>query len=265
MDRRINRGDNNDSLYFTDQDRGTGGLAFALWNDDVAQFLIDNARYYLEEFHADGFRYDEISTLISTGQGSGWEFCRALTSNLRGFRNRILQNAEFWPGRFPDIPASEPAGARAGPAGGMGFDVVQHDYLRGVLRGAVGAASGGASAAISMVGDRGCALSARLRSRLARGDLHREPRSRARRPRAADCRARRSLQSTLLVRAKPQPRRDRRPADRARHSPTLHGAGISGGPGPGTSIRAGRTCCRGAASMSPPTAACGITCDSPAT
>ena len=82
MDRRTNRGDNNDSLYFTDQDRGTGGLAFALWNDDVAKFLLDNARYFLEEFHADGFRYDEISTLISTGQGSGWEFCRALTSNL---------------------------------------------------------------------------------------------------------------------------------------------------------------------------------------
>src|SRR6266478_5935756 len=86
MDRRTNLGNNNDSLYFTDQDRGTGGLAFALWNDDVVQFLISNARYYLEEFHVDGFRYDEISTLISTGQGSGWEFCRAITSNLRGFR-----------------------------------------------------------------------------------------------------------------------------------------------------------------------------------
>ncbi len=106
MDRRYNGGNNNDSLYFTDQDRGTGGLAFALWNADVSKFLIDNARYYLEEFHADGFRYDEISTLISTSQGSGWEFCRALTSNLRGLRNRILQNAEFWAGEFPDIPAS---------------------------------------------------------------------------------------------------------------------------------------------------------------
>jgi len=150
MDRRTNRGNNNDSLYFTDQDRGTGGLAFALWNDDVAQFLIANARYYLEEFHVDGFRYDEISTLISTGQGSGWEFCRALTSNLRGFRNRILQNAEFWPGRFSDIPSSSLPVLAPASAGGMGFDVVQHDYLRGVLRSAVGAASGGANAAVSM-------------------------------------------------------------------------------------------------------------------
>ncbi len=150
MDRRINRGNNNNSLYFTDQDRGTGGLAFALWNEDVSKFLIDNARYFLDEFHADGFRYDEISTLISTSQGSGWEFCRALTSNLRGFRNRILQNAEFWPGRFSDIPASALPVVAPAQAGGMGFDVVQHDYLRGVLRGAVGAASGGANAAVSM-------------------------------------------------------------------------------------------------------------------
>jgi len=150
MDRRPNHGNNNDSLYFTDQDRGTGGLAFALWNEDVAQFLIANARYYLEEFHVDGFRYDEISTLISTGQGSGWEFCRALTSNLRGFRNKILQNAEFWPGRFDDIPASDLPVFAPASAGGMGFDVVQHDYLRSVLRDAVAAASRGASTAVSM-------------------------------------------------------------------------------------------------------------------
>jgi 1,4-alpha-glucan branching enzyme len=150
MDRRTNRGDNNDSLYFTDQDRGTGGLAFALWNDEVTRFLLDNARYLLDEFHADGFRYDEISTLISTGQGSGWEFCRALTSNLRGFRNRILQNAEFWPGRFADIPASAAPVIAQAEAGGMGFDVVQHDGLRGALRGAVGAASGGANAFVPM-------------------------------------------------------------------------------------------------------------------
>src|ERR1700674_4662810 len=113
LDRRQDRGNNNDSLYFTDQDRGTGGLAFALWNDDVSKLLLDNARYYLEELHADGFRYDEISTLIS---------------NLRVFRNRILQNAEFWAGRFADIPASAAPVVAPAASGGMGFDVVQHDY-----------------------------------------------------------------------------------------------------------------------------------------
>ena len=45
-DRARNLGNNNDSLYFTDQDRGTGGLSFALWKNDVRQFLINNALYF---------------------------------------------------------------------------------------------------------------------------------------------------------------------------------------------------------------------------
>ena len=36
--------------------------------------------YYVTEYHADGFRYDEISILLSTSQATGWAFCRTLTS-----------------------------------------------------------------------------------------------------------------------------------------------------------------------------------------
>jgi 1,4-alpha-glucan branching enzyme len=150
FDRVRNVGNNNDSLYFTDQDRGTGGLAFALWNADVCQFLSDNATHYIEEFHADGFRYDEISILLSTNQGSGWEFCRALTGRLRTLQPRILQNAEFWPGEFSDIPSTALPVVAPASAGGAGFDVVQHDGLRGALRNAVGAASAGADAQVSV-------------------------------------------------------------------------------------------------------------------
>jgi 1,4-alpha-glucan branching enzyme len=81
FDRAKDVGDNNDSLYFTNQDRGTGGLAFALWNADVGRFLQDNAAHYVTEYHADGFRYDEISILLSTSQATGWAFCRTLTSS----------------------------------------------------------------------------------------------------------------------------------------------------------------------------------------
>jgi 1,4-alpha-glucan branching enzyme len=150
LDRVPDVGNNNDSLYFTNQDRGTGGLAFALWNADVCRFLTDNAMHYINEFHADGFRYDEISILLSTNQGSGWEFCRALTTQLRTRQNRILQNAEFWPGEFSDIPSSALPIVAPASTGGAGFDVVQHDYLRSTLRDAVGAASGGANAAVSV-------------------------------------------------------------------------------------------------------------------
>ena len=155
FDRVLDKGNNNDSLYFTNQDRGTGGLAFALWNADVCRFLSDNASHYIEEYHADGFRYDEISILLSTNQGSGWEFCRALTTQLRNLQPRILQNAEFWPGEFSDIPSTALPVIAPASAGGAGFDVVQHDDLRNAVRSAVGAASGGASASVSMSAIRG--------------------------------------------------------------------------------------------------------------
>jgi 1,4-alpha-glucan branching enzyme len=143
-------GDNNDSLYFTDQDRGTGGLAFAMWNQDVCRFLLDNARYYVEAFHLDGFRYDEVSILLSTNQENGWQFCRDLTTMVRQLQPRLLQNAEFWPGEFADIPFTVAPVLAPAPEGGAGFDAVQHDALRDALRGAVAAASAGAAADVSM-------------------------------------------------------------------------------------------------------------------
>ena len=189
FDRVRNVGNNNDSLYFTDQDRGTGGLAFALWNADVCQFLSTMPAHYIEEFHADGFRYDEISILLSTNQGSGWEFCRALTDRLRTLHPRILQNAEFWPGEFSDIPSTALPVVAPASAGGAGFDVVQHDGLRGALRNAVGAASGGSRCAGFRLDHRIRALPAGLRPCLARGHLHRKSRPCHGRPQPAYSRA----------------------------------------------------------------------------
>jgi 1,4-alpha-glucan branching enzyme len=148
FDRPVNRGDNNDSLYFTDQDRGTGGLSFALWNNDVRQFIINNALHYIGEFHADGFRYDEISDLISMNCDSGWSFCRDLTSTLRFVKPRLLQNAEFWPGEVGNYPESAPSIVTPVADGGAGFDVLQHDGLRGAVRGAVTSAAAGQEAVV---------------------------------------------------------------------------------------------------------------------
>jgi 1,4-alpha-glucan branching enzyme len=140
FDRVHNVYDNNDSLYFTDQDRGTGGLSLALWNNDVRQFLINNARYYIEEFHIDGFRYDEISSLLSMNKDSGWTFCQALTDTVRATKPRILQNAEYWPTERADYPRSRESIVSA-PSDGAGFDVMQHDGVRTAVRGAVQSAS----------------------------------------------------------------------------------------------------------------------------
>jgi 1,4-alpha-glucan branching enzyme len=152
FDRERNVGNNNDSLYFTDQDRGTGGLAFAMWKTPVRQFLQENARWYAEDLHADGLRYDEISILLSTNQANGWQFCRELTTDLRSRWPRFLQNAEFWPGEFNNVPNSALPIVAPTTAGGAGFDVVQHDYLRNEIRGAIQAVSRGGGGPAPMSG-----------------------------------------------------------------------------------------------------------------
>ena len=140
--------DNNQSLYFTD--RGfVGGLSFAMWNADVRGFLLNNARFHVQELHADGFRYDEISALLAMNAASGWEFCREVTGAVRAENARVLQNAEYWPGEFG---APAPLMVASVGDGGLGFDAVQHDGLREAIRTAVGQAAGGVGAYVGMSG-----------------------------------------------------------------------------------------------------------------
>lgn len=138
---RCTNGNNNQSLYFTDQG-WAGGLSFALWNRDVRQFIINSALFYMNEFHVDGFRYDEISVLLALNGASGWELCRDLTGTVRYARPRGIQNAEHWP---VDPVIVTPTGA-----GGAGFDVIQHDGLRNAVRGAIGQAAAGANSPVDL-------------------------------------------------------------------------------------------------------------------
>jgi 1,4-alpha-glucan branching enzyme len=140
--------DNNQSLYFTDQGF-VGGLAFALWNADVRAFLLNNARFHVEELHADGFRYDEIGKLLAMNTAEGWEFSKELTETVRAEDPRVLQNAEYWPGEF-----GAPAPLMVAPVawGGLGFDAVQHDGLREAIRTAIGQSAMGAEATVEMSG-----------------------------------------------------------------------------------------------------------------
>ncbi len=50
------------SLYFSDK-TWAGGNVFNFQSDGVRQFLIDNAKFFLEEYRVDGFRYDEVSVI----------------------------------------------------------------------------------------------------------------------------------------------------------------------------------------------------------
>src|SRR5208337_705004 len=137
---------NNESLFFTNAGV-VGGLSFALWKREVCQFLIDNASFFINEFHVDAFRYDEISLLLQANQPTGWTLCQNLTSTLRYIKDRLLQNAEYWPGEFT---ASVSSIVQPASQGGAGFDTVQHDALRIAIRGAIQSASFGQSSAVNM-------------------------------------------------------------------------------------------------------------------
>ena len=130
--------DPNDSQYFTREDYC--GPMFAFWKQEVRQFLIDNARFFVEEYHVDGFRYDEVTAIDRKSAGNGWLFCQDLNGTINAADPAAMNIAEYW--------GPEPAVVRPRPAGGAGFHAEWHDGLRRGIRGLLGEASGGRDAQI---------------------------------------------------------------------------------------------------------------------
>lgn len=128
----------NDSLYFTDQ-AVSAGQAFAYWNGDVKQLLIDNAALFYQEYRVDGFRFDQVSDMDGHG---GWPTCQEMTDTLHFLKPGGPLISEYWPvdGAVLNPPAS----------GGAGFNATWNDRLRDAVRGAIGQSSGGAAAFVSM-------------------------------------------------------------------------------------------------------------------
>jgi 1,4-alpha-glucan branching enzyme len=135
------RGNQNDSLYFTDHG-WAGGLVFAYWNDKVKRFLIDNARFYLTEYHCDGFRYDEVSVIKNEGGEHGWLFCKYVTDTCHYIKPEAIHIAECWPVQETIV--------RPTAQNGAGFDAAQNDGLRDAVRSAIGQASQGTTAFVDM-------------------------------------------------------------------------------------------------------------------
>ena len=211
-------GDDNRSLYFTDQS-WVGGNVFAYWNQDVRQFLIDNAVQCLDEFHIDGIRYDEVTVIDRNGGG---RFCQDVTGTARFTKPRAIQIAEYW--------ADDRAAAVRAAPGGLGFDAAWGDRLRDGIRAAIAQTAGGRDAPVDIG-----ALAAAFDTPGGFGEAWRvvncienhdivfdghEPRI----PRLADC-----IGSAILVRAQPVEAGNRPDVRRPRHSAALHGPGDSRG------------------------------------
>ena len=133
FDRQPYTSDNN-SLYFTDQDHA-GGRVFAFWKKEVRQFLIDNAKSLLTEYHVDGLRYDQVTVIAESG---GWFFAQDLSNTVRFIKPSAVQIAEYW--------GNERWKGIAVPPFGMGFDVGYSDTLRDGLRDVIAQAAGGRDA-----------------------------------------------------------------------------------------------------------------------
>jgi 1,4-alpha-glucan branching enzyme len=125
--------------YFQSGDGWAGGRIFEYGTDEVRQFLIDNARMFLDEYHVDGFRYDEVSVIRNN---RGERFCHDLTGTLRFQKPEAIHIAEYWNDDRATAVLPAPAG--------LGFDAALHDSLRIAVRSAIGAAAGGASAHVDL-------------------------------------------------------------------------------------------------------------------
>jgi 1,4-alpha-glucan branching enzyme len=131
FDRQSSQGGNRNSLYFTDKGHA-GGLVFDFGKPEVRDFLIQNAKFFLDEYRVDGFRYDQVSVIDHDGAPHGWRFCQDLTSTLRHHRPSVLDKAEYW-NVNPYVVKSPPEGA--------GFDTTLTDGLRVSVRNVIGNAS----------------------------------------------------------------------------------------------------------------------------
>src|SRR4051812_27345956 len=117
FDRQPPSGGNGNSLYFSDRGHA-GGLVFDFGKPEVRDFLIQNAKFFLDEYRVDGFRYDQVSVIDHDGAPNGWSFCQDLTSTLTLPRPAALDNAEYW-----DV---NPYVVKP-PAEGAGFDTTLTD------------------------------------------------------------------------------------------------------------------------------------------
>lgn len=50
-------------------------LCFDYGKNEVIHFLLSNCKYWLEEFHFDGFRFDGVTSMLYYSHGLGEAFC----------------------------------------------------------------------------------------------------------------------------------------------------------------------------------------------
>jgi 1,4-alpha-glucan branching enzyme len=68
--------DGSTDLYFNEEHPAWDSLCFNYKKDNVVHFLLSNCKYWLEEFHFDGFRFDGVTSMIYKNHGIGDKFTK---------------------------------------------------------------------------------------------------------------------------------------------------------------------------------------------
>ena len=74
----LSRFDGRDDLYFYGGPQGHhpawGSRCFDYGKDEVKYFLLSNCKYWMEEYHLDGFRFDGVTSMLYWDHGLGKDF-----------------------------------------------------------------------------------------------------------------------------------------------------------------------------------------------
>ena len=74
----LGRFDGRDDLYFYSGPQGRhpawGSRCFDYGKDETKYFLLSNCKYWLEEYHLDGFRFDGVTSMLYWNHGLGVDF-----------------------------------------------------------------------------------------------------------------------------------------------------------------------------------------------
>lgn len=74
----LNEFDSTDHHYFHAGSKGKHSLwdsrLFNYGHDEVLRFLLSNIRYWLEEYHLDGFRFDGVTSMMYKHHGIAYGF-----------------------------------------------------------------------------------------------------------------------------------------------------------------------------------------------
>ncbi len=134
-DEGISRYDGTLTQFFHEGDRGEhdqwDSRVFDYGKPQVAHFLLSNCRYWMDEFHMDGFRFDGVTSMLYTHHGMGTDFdsydkyFEDIDDDALAYltlANRLIHRLDFGAITVAEDMSGMPGLAAPVRDGGIGFD-----------------------------------------------------------------------------------------------------------------------------------------------